>query len=53
MRGAWKSLTLTYDYLEFVLKNIESKSIEDLLPFNQDIITKFKSPIYELKNESK
>lgn len=53
VQSAHINMLSIYDYLEFVLENIETKPIEDLLPYNQDVITRFKSPIYELKNKSK
>lgn len=38
-----------YDYLNYLLENIEKEPIENLLPYNPDIMSKFKSPIYELR----
>ena len=49
VQSAHINMLSIYDYLNHVLENIEKEPIENLLPYNQDIKNKFKSPIYKLR----
>lgn len=52
VQSAHINMLSIYDYLDYVLQNIETKPVEELLPYNPNIMTIFKSPIYELKKDS-
>ena len=49
VQSAHINMLSIYDYLNYVLENIEKVPIEKLLPYNPEIKKKFKSPIYDLR----